>query len=259
MVPSMWRKHGMLRGDLRMNGRRLVALTITILGAVLFLPPATAQRRGGGMAGARAPQRAGSVRAGARAGYGYRGRGQYGFGYYPGWAYLPPPYYYGYGDEYDDYGPEGLPAPPPWLAARAEQSPAPPKPIEPLVIERQGDEWVRIDSKGQPPASAASTKPASGQAPRSTSDKGIRNNVNPPAPKLPPAVLVFHDGRQLEIEKYTIIGRVIYCHTNYWTTGSWTQKIAIADLDIAATLELNRERGGKFSLPSGPNEVVFRP
>ena len=72
-------------------------------------------------------------------------------------------------------------------------------------------------------------------------------------------MLVFRDGHQEEIEKYTIIGSVIYAPADYWSTGSWRRKVAIADLDIAATLKMNRERGGRFSLPSGPNEVVFRP
>jgi len=29
-------------------------------------------------------------------------------------------------------------------------------------------------------------------------------------------------------------------------------------LDIPASLKLNNERGAKFSLPSGPNEIVVR-
>jgi len=29
-------------------------------------------------------------------------------------------------------------------------------------------------------------------------------------------------------------------------------------LDIPATLKLNEERGGKFNLPSAPNQVVVR-
>jgi hypothetical protein len=71
--------------------------------------------------------------------------------------------------------------------------------------------------------------------------------------------LVFRDGHQEEIEKYTIIGPVIHIRADYWSTGSWTRKVAITDLDLPATLKVNRERGGKFSLPSGPNEVVVRP
>jgi hypothetical protein len=51
----------------------------------------------------------------------------------------------------------------------------------------------------------------------------------------------------------------LYTSANYWTSGSWTRKIEIANLDVPATLKLNQERGSKFSLPSGPQEVVIRP
>jgi len=75
---------------------------------------------------------------------------------------------------------------------------------------------------------------------------------------MPPAVLVFRDGRQEEVKKYTIIGSVIYAGANYWTTGSWTTEIPVALLDIPATLKINAEHGAKFNLPSGPNEIVIR-
>jgi hypothetical protein len=140
-----------------------------------------------------------------------------------------------------------------------EQPPAPAKPIEPLVLERQGDQWVRIGGYGQAPAAAQSTPPGAGQALHAPSQMAGETKEGPPPPKLPPAVLVFRDGHEEEIEKYTIIGPVIYTQADYWSTGSWKRKVAIADLDIPATLKLNRERGGKFSLPSGPNEVVVRP
>ena len=52
---------------------------------------------------------------------------------------------------------------------------------------------------------------------------------------------------------------VIYAKADYWTSGSWTTQIQVADLDVPATLRLNQERGLKFVLPAGPNEVVTRP
>ena len=55
-----------------------------------------------------------------------------------------------------------------------------------------------------------------------------------------------------------IKGDVIFTDTNYWSTGSWTKKVPVAELDVPATRKLNEERGGKFSLPSGPNEVIIR-
>ena len=56
-----------------------------------------------------------------------------------------------------------------------------------------------------------------------------------------------------------IAGATIYTSADYWSSGSWTRKVQIAALDIPATLKVNRERGAKFSLPSGPHEVMIRP
>jgi hypothetical protein len=72
-------------------------------------------------------------------------------------------------------------------------------------------------------------------------------------------VLVFRDGHKEEIGKYTIMGATIYANADYWSSGSWTRQVQIIELDVPATLKLNRERGAKFSLPSGPNEVMIRP
>jgi hypothetical protein len=58
---------------------------------------------------------------------------------------------------------------------------------------------------------------------------------------------------------FTIMNGIIYSKADYWSSGSWTRKIQIADLDVPATLKLNHERGLKFVLPSGPDEVVMRP
>jgi hypothetical protein len=81
----------------------------------------------------------------------------------------------------------------------------------------------------------------------------------PPPVKLPPTVLVFRDGHQEEMESYTIVGPVLYTRSDYWTTGSWTREIGIAQLDVPATVRLNQERGVKFNLPSGPHEIIVRP
>jgi len=83
--------------------------------------------------------------------------------------------------------------------------------------------------------------------------------VQPEPRELPPAVLVFRDGRQEELSNYTIMSGMIYSKSDYWATGAWTKKIQIADLDVPATLKLNQEHGLNFVLPSGPNEVVMRP
>jgi len=121
-----------------------------------------------------------------------------------------------------------------------------PAPVESLVLENQGGQWVRISNYGQPPAHALSAQAGSG-------------SVALQATKLPAALLVFRDGHNEEVEGYMIQGNVIFASANYWSAGSWTRKIPIAELDVSATLKLNEERGVKFRLPSEPNEVIIRP
>jgi len=245
------------------NWRLPVALSVSML-VTVFLVPLSAQMRGMRTA-APAPRTPASFRAGGRIGFGSRGLGRRGYfpgsRSFPGWAFLPLPFYPDFDYDYDyDYGPEETQAPPPWVVpAQAEQPPVPAKPIEPLVLERHGDEWVRIAGYSLATAQAQSMKPSAEQAPNPPSETSGQNVAGQLAPKLPPAVLVFRDGHQEEIERYTIIGQVIHVREDYWSTGSWTRKVAIADLDLPATLRVNRERGGKFNLPSAPNEVVVRP
>jgi len=264
--------------NLLMNCRLSAALIFAMLLAMLHQSSAAAQTRGGHFAGAPAPRTSAPYRGGGRTGFGARGgRGFYrrgglfspgyfsGYGYYPLWDYYSLPLYadYDYGFDYgydNGYEPMAGQSPPPWMAAtHSETFSAPARQVEPVILERQGDQWVRIGEYSQQPASTRSTVPGAAQAPSRTPESAEWNAPAQPAPKLPQAVLVFRDGHQEEIEKYTIIGRVIYAQADYWSTGSWRRKVAIADLDIPATLKLNQERGGKFSLPSGPNEIVFRP
>jgi hypothetical protein len=61
------------------------------------------------------------------------------------------------------------------------------------------------------------------------------------------------------LSSYSIIGTLIYTKGDYWSSGNWTRKIQIADLDLPATLKQNQDRGVKFELPSGPDEVMIRP
>ncbi len=118
------------------------------------------------------------------------------------------------------------------------------KPANPLLIELQGDRFVRLSNDvNQPLANAGITNPA---APQEHAE-------------LPPAVLVFRDGRRQEVLSYSIIGPALYAAGSYWTNGYWTQKILLADLDLPATLEANQERGVNFVLPSAPDQVVTRP
>ena len=146
-------------------------------------------------------------------------------------------------------------------AAAPAPPPAPPAPRESLLIEWQGDRFVRTTMSAQ---SSGGTQLAPDY-----SEKSARPATRHPVPgqknavqstrELLPAILVFHDGRQEEVSEYTIMNGTIYSKSDYWTTGSWTRKIPVADLDIPATLKANQERGLKFMLPASPNEVVIRP
>jgi hypothetical protein len=76
---------------------------------------------------------------------------------------------------------------------------------------------------------------------------------------MPPAVLIYRDGHREEVTHYAIIGQALYTRADYWTTGTWTRTIQLAELDLPATLKANHERSVKFDLPSSPDEVVIRP
>ncbi len=117
---------------------------------------------------------------------------------------------------------------------------------------------MRVPDGTQVPTANQSGK--SGPAQPSNANPGISEpaaGIKPP-PELPAAVIVFRDGRKEELKKYMIEGNDLYTSANEWSTGALTKKIPLADLDIPATLNLNKERGAKFNLPSASNEVVIR-
>ena len=169
---------------------------------------------------------------------------------------LSSPYFYP-GDDYNYEPPtsEMARTPVQVFFTQPTQLPAPvASPIEPLLMEYHDGRWVRVLNDGQRPEFPQSAQPNSGT---SSNLRQPKETAQAP-PELPPTVLVFRDGRQEEVKKYTIIGSVIYASEDYWTTGSWTTEIPMAWLDIPATLKVNAEHGGKFNLPSGPNEIVIR-
>jgi hypothetical protein len=248
-----------------MNPQVKIAFTAAALSLVLFAPLAHGQR--GGMRGSAGGFRGGSVRGNRGGGeLNRQGRrryeGPYGFPfgpfYYPDYFY-PDNYYYDSDLDYTAPGP--LDTPNHIRPAVAYQPPAPPPvPADSLILENHDGRWVRIPTGGQlvnaaiPPIAAADPSPTSktyGTAAKTT-------ETEPASPPLPPAVLVFRDGHTEEVQKYMIQGSDLYVTSAYSTTGTWTKKIPLADLDIPASLKVNKDRGTKFNLPSGPNEVVVR-
>ncbi len=153
---------------------------------------------------------------------------------------------------YSDYAPDQpyYDAVPPQVILLQPQAadPEPPRPrIQPLMIELQGDRYVRTGGY----ETAGSGVP---QVSRS-----LREVSADAAPLRIPTVLVYRDGHREDVSGYAIIHDVIYARGNYYQDGYWTKNIELSSLNIPATLKANQDNGVKFILPSGPNEVVTRP
>ena len=246
-----------------MGNKLALTFLLSMFGALLLPLPSHAQ--GGFLTGGGhfARSRPNVPLRGPRPGVfltGERGHGRsrgHGFAVYP---YLYPPYYY------SDYYSEPVVREPQQdrvvvvenSQPRAE-APPPPPPPESLMLELRGDHWVRVTASGQIVADLQTSENGAAKAARMRTITPQESATVEPTRELPPAVLVFRDGHQEEITRYTIVGSTIYTSADYWKNGSWTKKVPIAELDVPATLELNRERGANFSLPSGPHVVVIRP
>jgi hypothetical protein len=238
--------------------------TLAILVAVLSISPALAQARGGGMGTAGFGISVGSP-GGNRGGSMGPGRFHQGHGGGRGTVLLPYPYFY---PDSDYYAGEASQPQQPQIVVVPAAAPAPPSepqaPRESLLIEWQGDHFVRTTLSSKSSATVEQAGPDYSErsashlpATRQTATK--QKKADQPAVELPPAILVFHDGRREEVSEYSIISGTIYSKADYWTTGSWTKKIQIADLDVPATLKINQDRGLKFVLPTSPNQIVIRP
>ena len=126
------------------------------------------------------------------------------------------------------------------------------KPGQPLLIEWQGDRFVRISNDG---AARQKTAPANFVA-----DSPMRRQSNMSnSAEIPPVLLIYRDGHQEDVRSYTITGGILYADGDYWQSGHWTRQIQLAALDVPATIRTNQEHGVSFRVPSAPNEVIARP
>lgn len=144
-------------------------------------------------------------------------------------------------------------APPERSSAQIDE----PKSAPPLLIEWQGDRYVRRTSSTAP--SSSTTQPDYVAEAKPIPNEKHPSATAPARAEMPPAIFVFRDGHREESSDYSIISGVIYARGDYWTSGSWSKQIPIAELDLPATLRANQERGVAFRLPSAPNEIVTRP
>jgi hypothetical protein len=169
------------------------------------------------------------------------------------------PFYAGY-PFWPDYAPSNETAPPSVIVV---QAPAPipviksedPKSSAPLLIEWQGDRYVRrtpaaANARTDQPDYVADAKPAGTTV--------VTNPVAKQAEQMP-TTFIFRDGHREQSSDYSIISGVIYARLNYWTTGQWSKQIRLSDLDLPATFKANQDLGMQFRIPAAPNEVVTRP
>ena len=167
------------------------------------------------------------------------------------------------------------------FAGQPDNSHEPSSPSEPLLIELQGDHYVRvtsaaIDGEALPisaapknihvnstpsrPASRYPTKPlALNSANRSGPGPMIAVAAEPSGRELPASILIFRDGHSEEVHDYTIADGFLYARGDYYTDGYWNKKIDLAALNLTATMQTNSTRNVKFAIPSSPNEVITRP
>lgn len=213
-------------------------LTIALLALMFLAAGAQAQRRGGW---AGPPQ----VTPTFAQGFGSPHRGSNSGVFYAGDPFF-------YGDAF--YQPAVQYAPPQVILVESRPAVVDDKPepkAEPLLIEWQGDRYVRYSGSDQQ-AQRNSTAPVDYQEPAS---RPVRSA---PA-ELPPAVLVYRDGHREKVSDYSIISGTIYARGNYWRDGYWNKNIEVSSLDIPATMKASQDNGVKFVLPSAPNEVITRP
>jgi len=173
-----------------------------------------------------------------------------------GTAFLGSPYWYDGG--WYDSGPDA-PEQAPTREAAVTRPPEPAAPpAQPLMIERQGDRFVRLtDAQVNPTQdTVGNTVATNSERPGKTLGS---SHAQAQGSNDVPAVLVFRDGHQQEVASYSIIGGTLYESSSYYSSGYWTKKIQLAELDLPATLKLNQQRGVNFVLPGGPNQIVIRP
>lgn len=242
---------------------RGVALSLAVFVGAALVPAAQAQRHFAFARTSGTRARPPLSRRGGTAPPFVRQRGER--GRFPGsfyWPYFYPDYDYGYDYGYGyDSEPQTVETPPPQIIEQvAQPAPAPiAPPLDSVVIELQGDHWVRVTNYGQSQVDGQSGQSESMRPANSQTVVARRTEDSEPVPELPAAVLVFRDGHREEIGKYVVVGGTLYADADYWSSGSWTRKVQLSALDVPATLKLNQDRDTKFNLPSGPNEVMVRP
>jgi len=169
---------------------------------------------------------------------------------FPGAFILADPFFW-----YGDYpppppAPESAPVP---MVLRGIVDTQPQAKLSPLMIELEGDRYVRHGGTAQSPPGETSSGPRTLAAPVQDSAFNVQSA------QLASTVLIFHDGHREEITDYVMVGRVLYANgESEVDAGAGMRTIQLSALDIFGTIRANRENGVRFRVP-GPNEVITRP
>jgi hypothetical protein len=135
--------------------------------------------------------------------------------------------------------------------AAATTSEMAPAPAQPLMIELQGDRYVRVSGDDRSGAEMVDRETGLSR------ERGL--DAARVQDELPPAILVFRDGHREEVLGYTITDGILYASGNFYRDGSWNRKIELSSLSLPETVKASQERGVEFRLPTAPNEVIVRP
>jgi hypothetical protein len=154
--------------------------------------------------------------------------------FYP--AYYYNPYFYGYDDTYLENN-SSLPG----AGTFYTQPQPPPNEAEYPQYRPYVESNSVIDSEGhvydRRPEHAPEAQAAEPSQPSSEPSSSAESNE-------PRTLLIFKDGRQMEVSNYAIMGSTLYLFAGDH------RKISLADLDIDATRKANDDRGIEFRVPS---------
>ncbi len=123
-----------------------------------------------------------------------------------------------------------------------------PVPVMPVYEEQQQTD----DAQAEPeyaPATIFDRRPTRAPRPATVSEPEAAPAPEPAAAPQPereqePTLLVFKDGKQLEIRNFAIVGETLYELSPEY------RKIALSELDLPATIKVNDDRGVDFHLPA---------
>lgn len=110
----------------------------------------------------------------------------------------------------------------------------------PTIFDRRGGGQQDRNLATQPAAAHPPLESATADAPAPLAEV-------PPEPAQPDTVLIFKDGHKQQVSNYAIIGANLFD-----LSSGRRQKIAISDLDVAATEKANEDQGVDFKLPVLP-------